>query len=487
MANKSNKPVKGQAKTPKKPGAAPAAAEQKKPGVETGKVDDAPTKEQVAAAVATKPEVLLQRPAGSGALSADGKVRLLDLAHRVFVEETRPHLAFPQETQTSVNRIVAVGILCSIADHIVDGDDTFAQVMSEQGYPALAKAAEDLGFKIPERKALPVNAEGQLVLNSNEVKIPAETKKQIKKEHEMRKEKPELDPEKITSEEDLKKALEYMFVSGEKSLPKLLTSGIEFMKKFRMHEASLAENATEAKAKFEARNSGDWLDDIFSYFRPPVFFTGIGRGMASVTEVEKSPIHAFIIFRDAIRDKETHEPVLNDQESAYCVKCIVKWFCNTNIASNQKSIDELDKKTNAEIIAKCKEAIEKYNKILDYITNPGAEEVEALPDNIGSHFDANGTALTTECQCANRIFNNICKSYYGKQLSDADYKNLVTNIQQRAGVIVNLFRSAGSQLVNYKESNITELEERTEEEKVAIRKAAKKAWEERKSAEEKNA
>jgi len=489
--SKNNKTAKEQKKTtvkqaPKKPAAAPAA---QPAAVET---KEAPTEEQVAATVATKPEKLLERPAaGQGALSADGKVRLLDLARRTFVEETRPHLQFPKETQISVNRIVAVGILCTIADHVVDGDDSFAHVMQQQGYPALVKAAEDLGFKIPDIKALPVNEEGQVTIEAKQVKIPAETKKQLKEEHEKRAaEKPELDPEKITSEEDLKKALEYMFVSGEKSLPKLLTTSVEFMKKFRLHEAGLAENSDEAKAKFESRNTGDWLDDIFSYFRPPVFFTGIGKGMATITEVEKTPIHAFLILRDAIRDKQTGVPVLEDQEIAYAAKCIMKWYCNTNIASNQKSIDELDKKKNADVIAQCEKAIAKYNNILDIITNPSGDVVDSLLENIGNHFDEGGT-LTHECQEANKISNMICKSYYGKPLSNADYKNLDANVQQYAGCIINLFRNAGSQLATYKEANITELEERTKEEKEAMRKEAKKAFEAReaakKAAETKNA
>ena len=480
--NKAAQQLKKENKTPQSPGKAP-----KTPKVENTatKQNSAPTEEQVITQVATKPETLLERPSGGSALSADGKVKLLDLARRTFVEETRPYLTFPQETQTTVNRIVAIGILCTIADHVVDGDDSFAHVMQQQGYPALVKAAEDLGFKIPDIKALPANTEGKISLSAKQVEIPEETKEKIKKEKEISEgEKPELDPEKITSEEDLKKALEYIFIKGnEKSLPKLLTNAVDFMKKFRLHEASLAENATEARARFENYNTGDWLDDIFSYFQPPVFFNGIGRGMASVTEMEKSPVHAFIILRDAIRDKESGMPVLEDQEIAHCVKCIIKWFCNTNIKSNEKAVSELDEKKNKDVIVKCKEAIVKYNKILEYITNPSSIEADTLTDNIGSYFDSDGSQLTKECQDANRLYNKVCKSYYGKQISDIDYTNIATNIQQYVGCIINLFRDAGSQLVNYKYANITELEERSEEEKETLRKEAKKAWVERKQKE----
>ena len=482
MAKKENQSVKKQTKQKKTISAgAPAPKTTTSAGEEK-----VVTAEEVTTRVATKPETLLQRPSGSGTLSADGKVRLLDLARRTFVEETRPHLQFPKETQVSINRIVAVGILCSIADHVVDGDDTFAQVMQQQGYTALVKAAEDLGYKIPDIKALPVTKDGQVQLSASQVEIPEDKKEELKREKQIRTaEKPELDPEKIESEEDLKKALEYMFVArGSKNLGKLLTSTVDFMKKFRSHQAEAAENTDEAKARYANYNYGDWLDDIFSYFKPTIFFQGIGRGMESVIAVEKNPIHAFVIFRDAIVDKETKKPVLADEDIASCVKSIVKWICNTNIASNKKAIENLDPKKNKKEIETCENSIAKYNKSLAYVTDPSFDEVDHLLENIGSHFDEGGT-LTEECQRANATFNRVCKTYYGEQLSTADYNNLEENIQQYAGCIINLFRDAGSQLANYKLANITELSKCTDEERQERLKKAKKEWNERKAAKEK--
>lgn len=472
---------KKEVKAPKTPAQAPKPA---KKGENKTSGGEAETAEVVTIPQASDPKNLVSRK--HSGLSADGQVRLLDLAHRVFVEEQDPDLQFPQAVRVNVNRIVAIGVLCSFADHAANGDNSFAMVLQSQAYPALSAAAKDLNIELPELKALPAGKEdGTVMLESGKVKIPDETRKKLKEEKKIREgEKPELDPEKITSEEDVTKALQYMFLSsGGKRLPALLTESIDFMKKFRMHEASLADNADEAKARFESYNSGDWLDDVFSYFRPPVFFAGIGKGMATVTASKKNPLHAFIILRDAIKDKDTGKPVLEDQEIAYCVKSIVKWFCNTNIDSNQKAIDNLDSKKNKTEIEKCEAQIQYYNDILTYITSPSSEEVDNLLDNIGTSFDANGMQLTKDCQEANATFNRVCKSFYGKQLSDADYKNLTQNVQQYAGCILNLFRDPGSQLANYKLSNITDLEERSAEEREAMIKEAKKAWAERKSKE----
>lgn len=471
---------KKEQKAPKTPKQAPKAA----PKVENHKSEEVETPEVITVPQAAEVKNLTSRK--HSGLSPDGQVRLLDLARRTFVEETDPELQFPQTVRKQVNDIVAIGIMCTFADHAANGDNTFAMVLQSQAYPTLSAAAKAIGFELPDVKLLPAGKEeGTVMLPSNQVSIPKDVKEKMKKEKEVREaEKPELDPEKLVSEEDVKKALEYMFVSsGGKRLPVLLTNAIEFMRKFRLHQAELAENTEEAKARFADYNSGDWLDDIFSYFMPPVFFMGIGRGMASVTDNEKSPIHAFTIFRDAIKDKESGEPVLDDQEIAHCVKSIVKWVCNTNIASNQKAIDNLDAKKNKTEIEKCEAQIQKYNDILAYITSPSSEEVDTLLDNMGTYFDEAGMQLATECQRANATFNRVCKTFYGKQLSDADYKNLATNVQQYAGYILNLFRDSGSQLASYKLANVTELEKRSDEEREQIVKEAKKAWVERKSKE----
>lgn len=472
------------------PGQAPAVKVEKKPETKPAeKVEDAQemTEEQMRVLAATDPDKLKQR---MNTLSADSRILAFSLLEKTIVNPIDPALAFPLEVRKATNMLVAIGTLTTLMDHCANGDDTFAMLMQKTEYAALIECAKGAGYdiKLPDIKALPVKENGQVVVEAKKVKIGKEEKQKLQQEKKIREgEKPELDPEKITSEEDLKKALEYMFATKSLRITDTLVEGIEFMKKFRLHEASLAENADEAKAKFENRTSGDWLDDLFSYVQPSVFFTGIGRGMANVILAEKNPIHAFVIFRDAVKDKETGNPVLDDQELAYCVKSIVKWYCTTNIDSNNKAIEGFDEKKNAKDIEACKHRIADLEEILTIITNPSANVVDTLLDNIGSYFTEDGSTLTPECAKANAIYNTVCKSYYGKQLSNADYANLDSNIQQYAGCILNLFRDAGSQLVNYKASSISELVERSEEEKKELVKQAKKDWEERKKASEKNA
>ncbi len=469
-----------QTKAPKTPGKAP-----KTPEVSTTEpevIDATKDKDKIVTQVITKPEEFVKK---TRTLSPDAQVMALNLVHKTMVEPQDPALQFPTEVKRTANNIVAIGSLCALAEHSANGDDSFAFIMQKSGYSGLIEAAAALGYTLPDIKALPTLEGGQVKLEAKAVEIPKEAKEQLKKENEIRKgQAPELDPEKITSEEDLKKALEYKILDKKYRLVDIITDGIEFMRKFRLHEASLAENAEQAKAKFESRNSGDWLDDMFSYVKPSVFFSGIGRGMANVTKIEKSPIHAFTIFRDAIKNKEGI-PALEDQEIAYCVKSIVKWVCNANIESNKKAVESMDAKKNAKEIDLCNKQIESYKDIIDYITAPNADEVTNLLKDIGSHFDEGGT-LTPECQSANTTFNRICKSYYNKNLSTSDYKNLDTNIQQYGFHIINLFRDPGEQLMDCGLTNISELEERSQEEREELIKAMKKEWAEQKKTEKKD-
>ena len=58
-----------------------------------------------------------------------------------------------------------------------------------------------------------------------------------------------------------------------------------------------------------------------------------------------------------------------------------------------------------------------------------------------------------------KTFNVIASSYYSdEEVKQAKLASLKKNVEQRAGIITNLFRSPLSQMINYSESNITELE-----------------------------
>jgi len=466
MAKTKNKPAAKEKKAPKAPAAAPQVKkpEEKKEESKVKKEEKTVTVQDVA----TNPRVLTNR--NHSGLSLDGQVKLLDLARRTFVEETDPELQFPQPVRIKMNKIVAVGVIASLAEHSFDGTNEFAAILQCNAYPALEAAAAEMGITLPKVAALPApkdGEEGDVELRSSDLKISKETKAALKKEKEIREgEVPELDPKKVDSDEEVTKALEYMFAKNrQKSLSDAVYEALSFIKEFRLNQASKAENAEEARKRYDTYTSGDWMDDVFSFFKPTVFYSGIGRGMCTVAFTEGHPVHAFIILRDALKSKKAPENTLPDSEVAYLARSIVKWVASDMIDSNQKAIDALDPKQNAEEIEHCKVAIKNYNNAIDCFVNPSFD----LADN----FEEDNSESTA------KVADSVIKSYYGSKLNMSEYKNLKSNVQQRIGIILNLFKDPNSQSISYKESNLSELVKYTEEELKALKKeAVKKAKEE---------
>jgi hypothetical protein len=70
-----------------------------------------------------------------------------------------------------------------------------------------------------------------------------------------------------------------------------------------------------------------------------------------------------------------------------------------------------------------------------------------------------------KCKLAHRIVSNIMSTYYPEiDIKKADKDSMLKNVQQRAGIIVNMFRDKLSQSINYSESNLVEMAEKEAEE-----------------------
>lgn len=439
-------------KAPKTPKAAPAVDTKPQPKAAP---QAAAEEDTVTVSKAAEKKNLLNR-AGSG-LSMDGQVRLLDLAQRHFIDQHDPDLQYPQPTRIAMNRAIGAGILATLAEHAERGENQYAAILQTTAYPALEQAATDMGIKLPKMSSLPA-PEGQpdaIVLTTDKIKVSKDTKEQIKHEIAVKDgEAPELDPTKITSEEDVTKALEYIFTATKgKALSQTVYDALDFIKKFRLHEAEGKEETIKA---YELYNAGDWLDDIFSHFKPTVFFKGIGFGMESVAITEQNPIHAFLILRDALKVKETGKPALSDDNIAFLARSIVKWVSNALIESNEKAIENLDPKKNGNEIATCQAAINYHKKALPIFTDPSTELADTYLDK-----DEEVTAKMTK---------HIVNSYYGAGTDVSKYANIKENVKQHIGIILNYFCDPAAIDERYSSANLTDLVEYTEEELAEIKK-----------------
>lgn len=469
---------KTQKKTTKvnKPAAAPAEAAV----VETVETTVEPPKEDQVSPT----QINAKNLAGStkSSLDANHRVDLLHLADDIFRKDPDAERKFSLEVRDGVNAIVAAGVVAAIADEAVYGNSTFSAVLNHTMYPQLVVAAKDMGITLPNIKALPVDESGNVTVDSKEVKVSKEAKEKLTEEHAIEDEKPELDPVKVASmsEEDLKKALQYLLIVGPKktNIKNTLVSVVDFMRTYRMTMADKAENAAEAKLKYDDYTVDQWLMDAFSYVKPTFLLHGIGRGLITMASLDKSPISSFCILRKTLSDPETGQPVWDEQSIADAVKAIIYLVANNAIADEQKNLDALDKKAKdyKDVSEKYKNSIQHYKDILGYVTNPDPEIISSLIEKMDKDKDP----------VAIKIYGRIKDQYYPNS-ARGGFKNMDYNIVQRAGIICNMFKPLADQDETYAEINLHDLVAYTTEEIKEMREAEAKAAAEAKKEEGKNA
>ena len=297
-------------------------------------------------------------------------------------------------------------------------------------------------------------------------------KGRIKEEEKLRNEKPELDVKKILASEDPQSmhiaALKYLFIiQNGKGMIQTLSEAIEFERQYLMEKS----DSDAAKERIKAYDHSRILDHICREIQPTLIYTGIGRGLVNAYSSYGNLVGPFLIFRDAAVAKDGSCPY-SDVELADIVKVMIKWICTTEIEKTTKVINALDKKNEKykETVTTLNKSIQHYKDILEGIETVSYEYADKFPEYTG--YEGDDKDMLNKKSIANKLAGRICKTYYGKALSKQSYKNLVHNIQQRIGVILNLFVDGSALNTNYAESNITELIAFTDEEKVAARKAA---------------
>lgn len=405
-------------------------------------------------------------------LSLDGRVKLLDLAQRHYIDQPDEDLQYAQEIRKGMNTIIGAGIVATIADAALNGDDTFAFVINNNMYPAIMQIAKDMGVTLPTTKQLENKTskeekeKGNVVVTTEGVKLSEEAKAKLEAEKAILNEKPELDPMKIDSEEALKKALAYMIIDGKNKVAQTLIAIVDFMHTYRIENfAKKADNAAEAMTKYDNRNMFEWLSDAFNFVDPTFLYGGLGRGIATVANITKNPIRSFWILRNALTNKEG-VVAWDDTSIAYAVQAIAKWYLNHENEELQvklaKAKEAKDSKEEEAINAKLAKNEETY----DIFFNCSAECVTEFANKV--------VALDKEF-C--KDLDHIVDMYYPliKKEDYANYKNLVEAAQIHFGIIYNLFCEPAARLDNYSEANIQELVKFTEEELAANKKAAMKA------------
>lgn len=395
---------------------------------------------------------------------ARGNVSGLDANHRVelngqiidmFVKNPNARDKWGEQVIDAMTDIAAIGVLTAVADEAVNGNSTFALTIKSTVYSRLVEAGKCLGIELPTiDKLLPGKVAETVSLPSSEVKVAEETANTLVEEKKVTeagdKGEIELDPEKVAEmgEEALKKALEYLMITGpkSKSLAETFTNTVDFMQNYRIALARKAENSTEAMNKYMDRSMKAVLMDIFSFVKPTFWVKGIGTGLYKAVSAYESPIQAFLILRAALIDKKTHQPVWDDQAIADTVAALVETKATEFIAAEKAALDALDKNAKGyrDVATKHEEQIKKNEAIIASLHDISFDII----DKFGS-----------DDKTVSQLFTNIMKAYYPEcAKTEGHYVGLNDNLKQHAGIILNLFRSADNQNSMYSTANLIEVE-----------------------------
>ena len=401
-------------------------------------------------------------------LDANHQVDLLNGLDRHFMQPNAANkLGISQETIDKVNAFTAHGWVAVAATEGMFGTSAFAQTIRQSQLPTIIDAAHDMGITI-DQKALPAPSEdGTIQIPSTAIKPSKEAKEQLKKEHEILEKKPNIDPTKIESDAELKDAINFVMADAKNGWEKI-KNAIQFYRSYLSAKANKSDKKEEELAALNKKSNLELFDEIKNVIHNcPIVLSGIGRAMGTFTGSTKSPIVAFCMLKSSATDRKTGECELSDNEVADYTRAIVTWVnelsienYTTRIAEHEKNLAVLkkDAKKNTEgikdvegKIESCKNSIAHCKEIIDMLTNASTDTVDSL---IADYADAK----SDNNRAARLVFQKVFETYYSDvDLEKNDIATVKHNVQQRAGIIVNLFRDPTTPNQEYNEANLTEM------------------------------
>lgn len=398
-------------------------------------------------------------------LDPNRRVDLLKMMHETWRidPEAAKKYGVSQETVDNINRITAVGQVAALACEAAFGKNPFAITMNSSQLLALAEVGKDMGINI-NTKALPApDKNGNVTVTTENINVSAEAKKQLAEEEKIKVAKPSIDPTKIENEDDLKKAILSIMIDRNDVFSKIIDS-INFYRSYLGVQANKSDKKDEELKKLNSKTNVELLKEIRGILvECPFVLNGMGKAMQNYTAVNKSPIPAFCMFRNATKNKQTGVPALDDQEIAGYVRVLVEWandlrikVYENEIANHKKNIKELstDKKANAKAIESCNSKIEAAKKNIEHLK----ETIEFVSMPTSDTADNLLTNYNEKDRSAMSIFKHIVDSFYSDiDVSTLDPGTLKNNIQQYAGIITNMFRDPTTPLMAYNEANLIEV------------------------------
>lgn len=422
----------------------------------------------------------LETPATKG-LSQGEKVNYIAAiqTERAFMMQ---NVENPSQSMIDGFTLLAQATILDVAvGEIATGRSVVGNIITanENNYKALQAMALERGIKLPEYKALPAPTEEQLkihglldikpadakVLNVEASNVSDRAIEQKKKEI-AAVAKAVDNPAEIKTKEQLKASLTAMLV-------KPITDGIDrpdarvqrtikFYRGYLTIQANAAEDKKTALEEMKAKTRQDMLNEIAEIVGPcPFSLNGTAYFLRKRAIETGSPISAFCLYRrSAVPEKDN---AVDDSYVADITRILLLWSCNSRIAECNSILKEQKKhvenetgaaKAATEAAIRYNEAaIEEMKQVIEWVNNPTFDIVDSLVEDYNAEDQE-----SEKCKLAHRIVSNIMSTYYPEiDIKKADKDSMLKNVQQRAGIIINMFRGPLAQSISYAEGNLTDI------------------------------
>lgn len=341
--------------------------------------------------------------------------------------------------------------------------------------------AKDMGVSVPSYESLPkptkeqlaqaglTAAPNQVMLQIEDKNISKEAKEKKKAEHaaiENAKNKDYTkDHTKIETDDQLKEALEFQLLNPTITNPieRLITTA-QFYRSYKEFRASNAENSEAELAKVHELDLAALLQDIITMVKPTFVLTGFGKRLCTLAEDANSVIPAFCGFKNCLYNKKTKQYKYDDATIASLVRVLIVWYVSAKNAEMSEAIKakeenikvlKKDEKANAKgietetkKIAGLKSAITHFTGMISLVTDPSFDVVDNF---IAIYNDKSNANYISACAIKKEIFNTY---YNDVEIPELEFESALLNVQQRAGIILNMFSSPLAKSDDYSESNL---------------------------------
>lgn len=365
-------------------------------------------------------------PVDSTAPSLDGKAMLAFTMQQRYANNKSLKEQYP-ELYTDINRNIDVVTLLALVDIRQDlfnrGERGELNLLTDtDDIMRLQSMAQMLGIKLAPAKALPSPSDGkQMVIDFMKSEIPEELSKDAGKTPTS---VPELDHEKVKTDEEVVAALSYLITKGKK-VPQNIVNTVEWYRTY----CALNEADATKKAELMERPIGEWILETFSKINATSLMQGIGRAVYLYASQTGSPCASHCAVYSGMT-----EAGWSEEDIASAVKVLVDAQFRYKQADDEKLEVSKDRALKSILNSPGTDYIDQLFK--DYNA-----DIKAAPEKEQAELDARRRA-------ARMTIGTVRTNYFPKSSPTQD------ELRMKIGQILNLYRDPADRLAEYCQNTI---------------------------------